>query len=96
MAAINVGSEIAPKNLRLMLLSFGLKNPYRVLRLQDVALAMPHVRQEELERALNQLADEGLVTRFARRYCFNKALPPKLLQLVESFVTPSGTIRLAP
>ena len=93
MAAMNAGTEIAPENLRLMLLAYGIGHAYRVISLEEIAHTMPHVRKDVIRTGLDCLAEESLVTKFSGRYCFNRALPPELRQAVERAVTPSGTIR---
>jgi hypothetical protein len=87
------GSHIAPDTLRLMLLSYGMDHSYRVISLEEIAHSMSHVRRDELENVLEGLAQEGLVTRFSGRYCFNIAIPIELRHHIDQFITPSGTIR---
>jgi hypothetical protein len=94
MAAMFVGIEIAPDNLRLMLLAYGIGHAYRVISLEEIAHTMPHVRKDLIRTGLDRLADEALVTKFSGRYCFNRAVPVDLRRTVERAVTPSGTIRL--
>lgn len=87
------GNHIAPENLRLILLSYGIDHAYRVISLEEIAHAIPHVRRDEVQSMLEHLAQEGLVTRFSGRYCFNKAIPGDLRHNIEELITPSGTIR---
>ena len=94
MAARYAGSEIAPEHLRLMLLDYGLDYPYKVVSLNDVARAIPHVNKEMIQQGLDQLVEEGLLSRFTRRYCFNKPIPQDLRRDIGELVTPSGTIRI--
>ena len=94
MAAIYGGSEIAPEHLRLMLLDFGLDHPYEVVSLNDVARAIPHISKEMIRQGLDDLVGEGLLSRFTRRYCFNKPIPQDLRRNIGELVTPSGTIRI--
>jgi len=91
--AATFGSYIAPENLRLILLSYGMDHAYRVISLDEITHAIPHVRKDEVQSVLERLAQEGLVTRFSGRYCFNKAIPGDLRHSIEEFITPSGTIR---
>lgn len=91
--AATLGNHIAPENLRLILLSYGIDHAYRVISLEEIAHAIPHVRRDEVQKMLEHLAQEGLVTRFSGRYCFNKAIPGDLRHNIEEFITPSGTIR---
>jgi RIO-like serine/threonine protein kinase len=93
MAATFGTTHIAPESLRLMLLSYGMDHAYRVVSLEEIAHSIPHVRRDEVRDALEVLAQEGLVTRFSGRYCFNKAIPIELRQSIEQLITPSGTIR---
>ena len=86
-------SKIAPENVRPIILGFGLRHAYRVLSFDEIAQQIPSVARIELKETLEQLANEGLVTRFSGRFCFNKAIPPNLTRHVESATTPSGTIR---
>ncbi len=95
MAAMFGTLEIAPDNLRLMLLAFGIGHAYRVISLEEISHTLPHVRKEEIRTELDRLADESLVTKFSGRYCFNRALPVELRRTVERAVTPGGTIRLS-
>jgi hypothetical protein len=87
------GTHIAPENLRLMLLSYGVDHAYRVISLEEISHAIPHVRRDEVQSVLEHLAQEGLVTRFSGRYCFNKTIPGELRQSIDALITPSGTIR---
>ena len=86
-------TNIARENLRLLLVSYGMSHAYRVVSLDEIAHSIPHVRRDEVREVLEVLANEGLVTRFSGRYCFNKAIPLELRQDIERFITPSGTIR---
>ena len=87
------GKRIAPDNLRLMLLAYGIDHAYRVISFDEIAHAVPHVSRDEIREVLETLAEQGLVTRFSGRYCFNKAIPPEIRHDIEAFITPSGTIR---
>jgi hypothetical protein len=91
--AATYGSHIAPESLRLILLAYGIDHAYRVVGLEEIARAMPHIRRDEIQNTLEDLAQEGLVTRFSGRYCFNKSIPAELQQDIEQLITPSGTIR---
>lgn len=93
MAAMFADSKVAPENLRMMLLAFGVDHAYRVISLEEIAHAIPHIKKEIIRNGLEQLAEEGLITRFAKRYCFNRPLSPELRRRVEQLITPSGTIR---
>ena len=93
MAAMIGALEIAPDNLRLVLLAFGIGHAYRVISLEEIARTLPHVRKDVIRTGLDCLAEESLVTKFSGRYCFNRALPVELRRAVERAVTPSGTIR---
>lgn len=87
------GNQIAPENLRALLLAYGINHAYRVVTLDEINHSMPHVRSDDVRSILERLAQEGLVTRFSGRYCFNKNIPSNLRQSVELLITPSGTIR---
>ena len=91
--AATLGNHIAPENLRLILLSYGIDHAYRVISLEEIAHSIPHVRRDEVQSMLENLAQEGLVTRFSGRYCFNKTIPGDLRHNIEELITPSGTIR---
>ena len=91
--AATYGNQIAQESLRAMLLAYGINHAYRVVTLEEINHAMPHVRGDEVRGVLERLAQEGLVTRFSGRYCFNKAIPGEVRQSIEQFITPSGTIR---
>ena len=93
MTARFLESKVSPEDIRLILLRFGLSHAYRVLGLDEIAQSIGYLRKEALREGLERLANEGLVTRFSGRYCFNKAIPPELRCSVESSVTPSGTMR---
>lgn len=93
MAAIFAEMRIAPDNLRLMLLAYGMGNAFRVINLEDIAHSMPHVSKEVIRKGLDRLAEESLVTKFAGRYCFNRPVPNELRHAVERAITPSGTVR---
>lgn len=87
------GKNVAPENLRLILLAYGMDHAYRVISLDEIAHFIPHVRRDDIREALENLAQEGLVTRFSGRYCFNKAISQELRHQIEHLITPSGTIR---
>lgn len=93
MAASSWDDGVAPEYSRLLVLGFGLSHEYRVLGLDEIANNLPHLGRKQLKETLESLADEGLVTRFSGRFCFNKAIPAELRTAVENAVTPSGTIR---
>ena len=86
-------NKVAPEYVRPIVLRFGLRHAYRVLSFDEIAQDIPNVGRIELKETLEQLANEGLVTRFSGRFCFNKAIPPNLKRHVESAITPSGRIR---
>ena len=86
-------SQIAPENLRAMLLAYGINHAYRVVTLEEINHSLPHVRSDDVRLVLEGLAQEGLVTRFSGRYCFNKNIPTSLRHSIDQLVTPSGTIR---
>jgi len=91
--AASFGIHIAPENLRLILLAYGIDHSYRVVSLEEIVRSIPHIRRDEIQSELECLAREGLVTRFSGRYCFNKSIPAELQQNIEQLITPSGTIR---
>jgi hypothetical protein len=93
MTASSWDDGVSPEYSRLLVLGFGLSHEYRVLGLDEIANNLPHLGRRKLKEALESLADEGLVTRFSGRFCFNKAIPAELRNAVENAVTPSGTIR---
>jgi hypothetical protein len=76
-----------------MLLAYGIDHAYRVISLEEITHSIPHVRRDEVRDALENLSQEGLVTRFSGRYCFNKTIPADLRQDIERLITPSGTVR---
>lgn len=87
-------SMIKPEYVRLVVLGYGLSHAYRVLGVDEIGQCLPLVGRKELKEALERLADEGLVTRFSGRFCFNKAIPPEIRRSVEAAVTPSGTVKV--
>jgi hypothetical protein len=89
----SIGTHIGRENLRLMLLAYGMNHAYRIVSLDEIAHSIPHVRRDEVRSVLEDLAHEGLVTRFSGRYCFNKSIPAELRIDIERLITPSGTIR---
>lgn len=91
--AATYGNQIAPESLRAMLLAYGINHAYRVVTLEEINHSMPHARSDEVRMVLERLAQEGLVTRFSGRYCFNKTIPGDVRQSIEQLITPSGTIR---
>ena len=96
MVARLLESRIEPEYIRLIVLGFGLSHAYRVLGVDEIVNALPHIGRKELKAALERLADEGLVTRFSGRFCLNRPIPGELRKDVEAAVTPSGTIRAIP
>jgi hypothetical protein len=94
MAAMKMKLEIAPENLRFLLLAYGMDNAYRIVSMEDIAQSLPQINGEQLKEGLDLLAEEGLVSRFTGRYCFNKPLTNELRSSIGRAVTPSGTIRV--
>ena len=76
-----------------MLLAYGLEHAFRVLSLDEIARGIPHARKEMVRAELDRLAEEGLVSRFLGRYCFNREIPAEVRRSIEQTVTLSGTIR---
>lgn len=85
--------HIAPETLRLILLAYGMDHAYRVVGIDEIVHAVPHAGRQEIREILDGLANEGLVTRFSGRYCFNKSIPIELRHRIDELITPSGTIR---
>lgn len=85
--------HIEQESLRAMLLAFGIEHAYRVISLEEITHEIPYARKHEVQGLLEDLAREGLVTKFSGRYCFNKAIPMELRNSIERLVTPSGTMR---
>lgn len=85
--------HIEQESLRAMLLAFGIEHAYRVISLEEITHEIPYARKHEVRSLLEDLAQEGLVTKFSGRYCFNKAIPIELRHSIERLITPSGTIR---
>ena len=94
MAAALLGSGIAPEHLRFMLLAYGLEHAFRVVSVDEIAHHIPHARREEIRNGLDSLAEEGLVTRFSGRFCFNRVIPEEVRRTIERRVSASGTIRI--
>jgi hypothetical protein len=90
--AIKAG-RIAPEHLRFMLLAYGLGHAYRVVSIDEIAQEISHVKKEEIRSGLDRLAEEGLVTRFSGRFCFNRAIPEEVRRIIEQSVTISGTLK---
>ena len=93
MAAMMFEKVVPPDYSKLIVLGFGLSHAYRVLSLEEIANGVPLLGRSELKQTLEWLANEGLVTRFSGRFCFNKAIPSELRRQVEAAITPSGTVR---
>jgi len=85
--------HVEQESLRALLLAFGIEHAYRVVSLEEIAHEIPYAQKQEVRNLLEALAQEGLVTKFSGRYCFNKTIPVELRQSIEQFITPSGTIR---
>lgn len=94
MSASILENNVALEYSRLLVLGFGLSHAYRVLGLDEIAQGLPDLGRKDLKEALEGLANEGLVTRFSGRFCFNRTIPPELRKRVESEITPSGTMRV--
>lgn len=94
MLASILENSVAPEHSRLIVLGFGLSNAYRVMGLDEIAHRLPHLGRKQLKEALESLANEGLVTRFSGRFCFNRAIPEEIRSAVERAISPSGTVRL--
>ena len=94
MASSPPSKSLAPNDVKLLLLAYGIGRGYRVLTFEEIAQAHEHVSRQVIRQGLDQLAAEDLVSRFAGRYCFNKPIPTDLLRDVEHLVTASGTVRL--
>jgi RIO-like serine/threonine protein kinase len=86
-------SNIAPEHIRFMLLAYGLEHSFRVVSIDEIAQEIAHVKREEIRGELDRLAEEGLVTRFSGRFCFNRVIPESVRRIIEQSVTTSGTIR---
>lgn len=93
MSANGTGVEIAPQDLKLRLLWFGLQHPFRVVNLEEIAAAVGNLDKDFVREALVRLSQEGLVTRFSGRFCFNRPIPPDLRKLVEQSFFPSRVTR---
>ncbi|HXG95156.1 MAG TPA: hypothetical protein VNN73_22660 [Blastocatellia bacterium] len=93
MAATFASSQIAPEQLRFVILAYGIEHAYRIVSVEEVAHEIKHVRREEIRKELDRLAEEGLLTRFSGRYCFNRAIPDNLRRTIEQTVTTSGTLK---
>jgi DNA-binding HxlR family transcriptional regulator len=63
------------------------------MNFEELIRALPLIDREAITLALDQLVQEGLVTRFGGRVCFNRAIPNEIMHDVEGSITPSGTIR---
>lgn len=87
--------RIEPEYVELLVLGYGLNHAYRVLGVDQIANGLPLVGRKELKEALERLADEGLVTRFSGRFCFNKQVPSEIRNKVDAAVTSSGTVRFS-
>lgn len=94
MASMFIRTEVAPENLRLMLIAYGLDNAYRVVTFEEILRALPHAARDEARDELDRLADEGLLMKFAGRYCFNRAIPAEIRRHIDEMITSSGTIRI--
>jgi hypothetical protein len=94
MAAVYVRGEVAPENLGLMLLAYGLDNVYRVITFDEIAASLPRVKRDDIRGELDRLADRGLLMKFSGRYCFNKPIPVEVRREIERMITSSGTIRI--
>lgn len=94
MALLKRIKEIAPDNLRFLLLAYGMDNAYRIVSLEDVAQSLPQIDREQIREGLRQLTEEGLLSRFTGRYCFNKPLSKELNLALKRAITPSGTLRV--
>ena len=91
--SVTIGEHNEPEILKLMVLAYGMNHSYRVLGIDEIAQAVSHVKRDEVREVLERLAQEGLVTKFSGRYCFNKPIPVDLRHSVDESITPSGTIR---
>lgn len=89
-----VRGEVAPENLGLMLLAYGLDNAYRVVAFDEIAASLPRVKRDDIRSELDRLADRGLLMKFSGRYCFNKPIPVEVRREIERMITSSGTVRI--
>ncbi|HVG18418.1 MAG TPA: hypothetical protein VNI02_05145 [Blastocatellia bacterium] len=94
MAAVYERGEVAPEDLRLMLLAYGLDNAYRVITFEEIAQSLPRVKRDDIRGELDRLADQGFLMKFSGRYCFNKPIPVEVRREIERMITSSGTIRM--
>jgi DNA-binding HxlR family transcriptional regulator len=94
MAAIFACSKVSSEQIRFMILAYGLEHAFRVLNIDEIAREIPNARREAVRAELERLAEEGLVSRFQGRYCFNREIPVELRRSIEQRVSPSGTIRV--
>lgn len=91
--AASLKYHVEQESLRALLLAFGIEHSYRVISLEEIAHEIPYAPKQELRNLLEALAQEGLVTKFSGRYCFNKTIPIELRHSIDQLITPSGTIR---
>lgn len=94
MAAMFVRGEVAPENLRLMLLAYGLDNAYRVVTLEEIAQSLPRIERDDIRKELNSLASEDLLMKFSGRYCFNKPIPVDIRRDIERMFRSNDTIKV--
>ena len=93
MAAMFACSKMSSEQVRLMLLAYGLEHAFRVLSFDEIARGIPHAGKDKIRAGLDRLAEEGLVSRFLGRYCFNREIPAEVRRSIEQSVSHSGTIR---
>ncbi|HMG32491.1 MAG TPA: hypothetical protein VKM94_01030 [Blastocatellia bacterium] len=78
--------SVSIETVRLMVLGYGLDHPYRVVSLDEIVHGAGVPNRDLAKAALEVLAQEGLVTRFSGRYCFNRSIPAELRRIVEKSV----------
>ena len=83
MSARVLQESISVERVRVMVLGYGLVHPYRVVSLDEISQAAGIPDRDLAKAVLEDLAQEGLVTRFSGRYCFNRTIPAELRRKVE-------------
>jgi hypothetical protein len=66
-----LGIQTNCDEIRLALLNYGARNSYKVVTADEVSESLGFNR-DDIQRCLDDLANEELLTRFVGRYCFKE------------------------
>ncbi|PYP83093.1 MAG: hypothetical protein DMF61_24420 [Blastocatellia bacterium AA13] len=79
MAVKRFDSRKAPEQTEELLLNFGMANTYRVFSLDELAVAFPDLGTKAVQKGLDHLVKQGLLTNLTGRYRFKRAVSSRIV-----------------